>query len=242
MKLHKSFIAKFIQASLFSCLSFSAYAQDVNSEENKPLVPSNEKEYEAAKAYITDNIDKTIKAIKVEEEKVKYDFETEGRPKVKWDETHSVFSHYNTPTENVRYYLFEIGSGDKSVNNLKLVNNTNLSSITEVFSDQHARDKIDPKKKVPGVNNLAYVENNGNITGLGTGINEPPINLSSKNNFYFQNNGEIRTKTTDPERAQISAKETMVLENKNKGYLHKYKISGNKMVLLNSGKLDDMVI
>lgn len=242
MKLHKSFIAKFIQASLFSCLSFSAYAQDVNSEENKPLVPSNEKEYEAAKAYITDNIDKTIKAIKVEEEKVKYDFETEGRPKVKWDETHSVFSHYNTPTENVRYYLFEIGSGDKSVNNLKLVNNTNLSSITEVFSDQHARDKIDPKKKVPGVNNLAYVENNGNITRLGTGINEPPINLSSKNNFYFQNNGEIRTKTTDPERAQISAKETMVLENKNKGYLHKYKISGNKMVLLNSGKLDDMVI
>ena len=55
MKLHKSFIAKFVQASLFSCLSFSAYAQDVNSEENKPLVPSNEKEYEAAKASITEH-------------------------------------------------------------------------------------------------------------------------------------------------------------------------------------------
>ena len=64
MKLHKSFIAKFVQASFFSCLSFSAYAQDVNSEENKPLVPSNEKEYEAAKTSITDNINKAVEDIK----------------------------------------------------------------------------------------------------------------------------------------------------------------------------------
>ena len=67
MKLHKSFIAKFVQASLFSCLSFSAYAQDVNSEENKPLVPSNEKEYETAKASIADNINKAVDDIKNKE-------------------------------------------------------------------------------------------------------------------------------------------------------------------------------
>ena len=105
MKLHKSFIAKFVQASLFSCLSFSAYAQDANSEENKPL-PLNDKGYEARRKSITDNINKAVEDIKEKEKEVKYDFETEGRPNVNRDETHSVFSHYNTPTENVGYYLF----------------------------------------------------------------------------------------------------------------------------------------
>ena len=79
MKLHKSFIAKFVQASLFSCLSFSAYAQDVNSEENKPLVPSNEKEYEAAKASITEHINNAVDRIKKEEEKIVYDRKVEGK-------------------------------------------------------------------------------------------------------------------------------------------------------------------
>ena len=229
MKLHKSFIAKFVQASLFSCLSFSAYAQDANSEENKPL-PLNDKGYEARRKSITDNINKAVEDIKEKEKEVKYDFETEGRPNVNRDETHSVFSHYNTPTENVGYYLFEIGSGHPNVNNLKLVNNTNLSSLTEVFSDRHTA------KKENGVNNLAYIENNGNITGLGTGIDEPAIYLGSKNDFYFKNNGKIITKT----QGWMSGSRTMVLENK--GSLSKHNISGGKTTLLNSGKLEDLSI
>lgn len=69
MKLHKSFIAKFIQASLFSCLSFSAYAQDVNSKENKPL-PLNDEGYEAREKSITDNINKAVEDIKEKEKKL----------------------------------------------------------------------------------------------------------------------------------------------------------------------------
>ena len=69
MKLYKSFIAKFVQASLFSCLSFFAYAQDVNSEENKPL-PLNDEGYEAREKSITDNINKAVEDIKEKEKKL----------------------------------------------------------------------------------------------------------------------------------------------------------------------------
>ena len=229
MKLHKSFIAKFVQASLFSCLSFSAYAQDVNTEENKPL-PLNDKGYEARRKSITDNINKAVEDIK--EKEVKYDFETEGRPNVNRDETHSVFSHYNTPTENVGYYLFEIGSGHPKVNNLKLVNNTDLSSYTEVFSTRWVKNG----QYGSGVNNLAYIENNGNITGKGTGLNEPAIHFISKNDFYFKNNGKITTNT----QGTIATNGRMVLENKSS--LSKHDISGHKTTILNSGKLDDLSI
>ena len=229
MKLHKSFIAKFVQASLFSCLSFSAYAQDVNTEENKPL-PLNDKGCEARRKSITDNINKAVEDIK--EKEVKYDFETEGRPNVNRDETHSVFSHYNTPTENVGYYLFEIGSGHPKVNNLKLVNNTDLSSYTEVFSTRWVKNG----QYGSGVNNLAYIENNGNITGKGTGLNEPAIHFISKNDFYFKNNGKITTNT----QGTIATNGRMVLENKSS--LSKHDISGHKTTILNSGKLDDLSI
>ena len=231
MKLHKSFIAKFVQASLFSCLSFSAYAQDVNTEENKPL-PLNDKGYEARRKSITDNINKAVEDIKEKEKEVKYDFETEGRPNVNRDETHSVFSHYNTPTENVGYYLFEIGSGHPKVNNLKLVNNTDLSSYTEVFSTRWVKNG----QYGSGVNNLAYIENNGNITGKGTGLNEPAIHFISKNDFYFKNNGKITTNT----QGTIATNGRMVLENKSS--LSKHDISGHKTTILNSGKLDDLSI
>ena len=231
MKLHKSFIAKFLQASFFSCLSFSAYAQDVNTEENKPL-PLNDKGYEARRKSITDNINKAVEDIKEKEKEVKYDFETEGRPNVNRDETHSVFSHYNTPTENVGYYLFEIGSGHPKVNNLKLVNNTDLSSYTEVFSTRWVKNG----QYGSGVNNLAYIENNGNITGKGTGLNEPAIHFISKNDFYFKNNGKITTNT----QGTIATNGRMVLENKSS--LSKHDISGHKTTILNSGKLDDLSI
>ena len=231
MKLHKSFIAKFLQASFFSCLSFSAYAQDVNTEENKPL-PLNDEGYEARKKSITDNINKAVEDIKEKEKEVKYDFETEGRPNVNRDETHSVFSHYNTPTENVGYYLFEIGSGHPKVNNLKLVNNTDLSSYTEVFSTRWVKNG----QYGSGVNNLAYIENNGNITGKGTGLNEPAIHFISKNDFYFKNNGKITINT----QGTIATNGRMVLENKSS--LSKHDISGHKTTILNSGKLDDLSI
>ena len=231
MKLHKSFIAKFLQASFFSCLSFSAYAQDVNTEENKPL-PLNDEGYEARKKSITDNINKAVEDIKEKEKEVKYDFETEGRPNVNRDETHSVFSHYNTPTENVGYYLFEIGSGHPKVNNLKLVNNTDLSSYTEVFSTRWVKNG----QYGSGVNNLAYIENNGNITGKGTGLNEPAIHFISKNDFYFKNNVKITTNT----QGTIATNGRMVLENKSS--LSKHDISGHKTTILNSGKLDDLSI
>ena len=132
MKLHKSFIAKFIQASLFSCLSFSAYAQDVNSEENKPL-PLNDEGYEARKESITKEINKAVDRIKKEEEKIVYDRKVEGES-VFSEGNESVSGLYNKPIENTGAYLFYLHSRQPPLNNYKLVNNTNLSSYTEVFS------------------------------------------------------------------------------------------------------------
>ena len=230
MELNRLLIVKFVKIS-FPFLSFPAYSQDSNSEENKPL-PLNDEGYEARKKSITDNINKAVEDIKKKEKEVKYDFETEGRPNVNWDETHSVFSHYNTPTENVPYYLFQIGSGFPNVNNLKLINNTDLSSYTEVFSTRWVKDG----QYGSGVNNLAYIENNGNITGKGTGSNEPAIHFISENGFYFKNNGKITTNA----QGTIATNGRMVLENKSS--LSKHDISGRKTAILNSGKLDDLSI
>ena len=230
MKLHKSFIAKCVQASLFSYLSFSAYAQDVNSGENKPLVPSNEKEYEAAKASITEHINNAVDRIKKEEEKIIYDRKVEGKS-VFSDGNESVSGLYNKPIDGSSY-LFALQSSRPPVNNLKLINITDIASITEVFSTRWGQNG----QYGSGINNLAYIENNGNITGKGTRSEEPAIHLRSKNDFYFKNNGKITTNTS----GWIRANNIMVLENK--GYFYKHDISGGEAAILNSGKLDDMSI
>lgn len=113
-----------------------------------------------------------------------------------------------------------------------MVNNTNLSSYTEVFSTRWGKNG----QYGSGVNHLAYIENNGNITGKGTGSNEPAIYLRSENDFYFKNNGKITTNT----KGWIRADNIMVLENK--GYFYKHHVSGDKAAILNSGKLDDLSI
>lgn len=131
MKLHKSFIAKFVQASLFSCLSFSAYAQDVNSEENKPL-PLNDEGYKVRKESITKEINKAVEDIKEKEKEVKYDIQNEGG--ARGSENQSVSSVYNIPTDAQGSYLFSIVEGSRPLSNLKLINNTDIASTTEVFS------------------------------------------------------------------------------------------------------------
>lgn len=231
MKLHKSFIAKFIQASLFSCLSFSAYAQDVNTEENKPLVPSNEKEYEAAKASIADNINKAVEDIKKKEKAVKYTREKHDEGTMS-DGNENLSVVYDKSIDAGGSYLFALHSGAAPVNNLKLINNKDIETYTEVFSTRWGQNG----QYGSGINNLAYIENNGNITGKGTGINEPAIYLRSENDFYFKNNGKITTNT----KGWIGADNIMVLENK--GYFYKHNIAGGEAAILNSGKLDDMSI
>ena len=196
MKLHKSFIAKFVQASLFSCLSFSAYAQDVNSEENKPLVPSNEKEYETAKASIADNINKAVDDIKNKEKEVKYDTEFENDQfSVNRKKNQNISGVFNKPNENGGSYLFHVDDDKKKVNNLKLINNTDLSSYTEVFTDQWYSGS--------GAEH-AYIENNGNITGKGPNETAHAIHLHSSEDFYFKNKGKITSfATSDEELAEI---------------------------------------
>ena len=109
MKLHKSFIAKFVQASLFSCLSFSAYAQDVNSEENKPLVPSNEKEYEAAKTSITESINKAVEDIKNKEKALTYDTFEDSQFALARKKNQNISGVFNKHNENGAAYLFDVG-------------------------------------------------------------------------------------------------------------------------------------
>lgn len=112
MKLHKSFIAKFVQAFLFSCLSFSAYAQDVNSEENKPL-PLNDEGYEARKESIADDIDKAVKDIKEKEkekeEKLTYDTFKNDMSNFTRKENQNISGVFNTPNESGGSYLFHVG-------------------------------------------------------------------------------------------------------------------------------------
>ena len=113
-----------------------------------------------------------------------------------------------------------------------MINNTDLSSYTEVFSTRWVKNG----QYGSGVNNLAYIENNGNITGKGTGSNEPAIHFISENDFYFKNNGKITTNA----QGTIATNGRMVLENKSS--LSKHDISGRKTAILNSGKLDDLSI
>ena len=229
MKLHKSFIAKFVQASLFSCLSFSAYAQDVNSEENKPLVPSNEKEYEAAKASITEHINNAVDRIKKEEEKIVYDRKVEGKS-VFSDGNESVSGLYNKPIDADGYYLFALQSLKPPLNNLKLINNTDIASTTEVFSTRWGQNG----QYGSGVNNLAYIENTGNITGKGTGPsnNQPAIYLISGNDFYLKNSGKI---TSAQDTSEIHASNNLVLENDgSKSMLDKFEFTGKNIFLSNN--------
>lgn len=235
MKLHKSFIAKFVQASLFSCLSFSAYAQDVNSEENKPLVPSNEKEYEAAKASITEHINNAVDRIKKEEEKIVYDRKVEGKS-VFSDGNESVSGLYNKPIDADGYYLFALQSLKPPLNNLKLINNTDIASTTEVFSTRWGQNG----QYGSGINNLAYIENNGNITGKGTGPsnNQPAIHLISGKDFYFKNSGKI---TSKQDTSEIKAEKNLILENEGSkdkdspSMLNKVNFRGDNVFLSNTG-------
>ena len=206
MKLHKSFIAKFVQASLFSCLSFSAYAQDVNSEENKPLVPSNEKEYEAAKTSITDNINKAVEDIKKKEKEVVYNVTFEDSQFGFNKDNLNIFGVYNKPRE--KDYAFSVLASDHQVNNLKLINNADIASNSEVFTDQWYLETSEN----PGVKHLAYIENNGNITGKGTNFStEHGIYLHSAEDFYFKNSGKI---TSMAARNEIGALNNLIIENK----------------------------
>ena len=229
MKLHKSFIAKFIQASLFSCLSFSAYAQDVNTEENKPL-PLNDEGYEARKESITKEINKAVDRIKKEEEKIVYDRKVEGES-VFSEGNESVSGLYNKPIENTGAYLFYLHSRQPPLNNYKLVNNTNLSSYTEVFSTRWGQNG----QYGSGVNNLAYIENTGNITGKGTGPsnNQPAIYLISGNDFYLKNSGKI---TSAQDTSEIHASNNLVLENDgSESMLDKFEFTGKNIFLSNKG-------
>lgn len=234
MKLHKSFIAKFVQAALFSCLSFSAYAQDVNSEENKPLVPSNEKEYEAAKASIIEHINNAVDRIKKEEEKIVYDRKVEGKS-VFSDGNESVSGLYNKPIDG-RSYLFALQSLRPPVNNLKLINITNIASTTEVFSTRWGQNG----QRGSGINNLAYIENYGNITGKGTSPseNQPAIYLISGNDFYLKNSGNIISKQ---DTSKIEASNDLILENEGSNdkdspkMLDKFNFNGKNVFLSNTG-------
>ncbi|WP_118781914.1 autotransporter outer membrane beta-barrel domain-containing protein [Haemophilus haemolyticus] len=234
MELNRLLIVKFVKISFpflsFPFLSFPAYSQDSNSEENKPLIPSNEKEYKAAEASITEHINNAVDHIKKEEEKIVYDRKLEGQS-VFSDGNESVSGLYNKPIDG-RSYLFALQSSRPPVNNLKLINITDIASITEVFSTRWGQNG----QYGSGINNLAYIENNGNITGKGTRSEESAIHLRSKNDFYFKNNGKITTNTS----GWIRANNIMVLENK--GYFYKHGISGGEAAILNSGKLDDMSI
>ncbi|NYA28248.1 pertactin-like passenger domain-containing protein, partial [Haemophilus haemolyticus] len=209
------------------------YSQDSNSEENKPLVPSNEKEYEAAKTSITEHINNTVDRIKKEEEKIVYDRKIEGGS-VLSEGNESVSGLYNKPIDGGGSYLFYLHSGRPPLNNYKLVNNNNLSSYTEVFSTRWGKNGQDGS----GVNNLAYIENNGNITGKGTSPwnNQPAIHLISGKDFYLKNSGKI---TSKQDTSTIKAGNNLILETEGSkdspSMLDKVNFKGKNVVLSNTG-------
>ncbi|WP_172633385.1 autotransporter outer membrane beta-barrel domain-containing protein [Haemophilus sp. oral taxon 851] len=239
MKLHKSFIAKFVQASLFSCLSFFAYAQDVNSEENKPL-PLNNEGYEARKKSIADDIDKAVKDIKEKEEKLTYDTFKDNQFSLTKKENQNISGIFDTPNESGGSYLFHVGGGDHKVNNLKLINNTKLASGAEVFTDQWYY-RTSGK---PGVEHLAYIENNGNITGKGPNETAHAIYLHSSEDFYFKNKGKITSLASRehpgnfaPDQRNIKnviSSGNLILENEGSGsMLDKFNFYGERVTFLN---------
>ena len=227
MKLHKSFIAKFVQASLFSCLSFSAYAQDVNSEENKPL-PLDEG-YKARKESITKEINKAVDDIKNKEKEVKYDTEFENDQfSVNRKKNQNISGVFNKPNENGGSYLFHVDDDKKKVNNLKLINNTDLSSYTEVFTDQWYSGS--------GAEH-AYIENNGNITGKGPNETAHAIYFHSSKDFYFKNSGKITSRAYVENigelRNEISSN-NLIVENEGSGsMLDKFDFNGGRVTFLN---------
>lgn len=223
MKLHKSFIAKFVQASLFSCLSFSAYAQDVNSEENKPL-PLNDEGYEARKESITNEINKAVEDIKNKEKALTYDTFEDSQLGLARKKNQNISGVFNKHNENGAAYLFDVGGSNSTVvDNLKLINNANIASGSEVFSDQWLK---------PGIKYLAYIENNANITGKGTyNPTEHGIFLHSSRDFYFKNSGKI----TSIIRNEIAASNNLILENDGSGnMLDKFDFHGKNIYFLNN--------
>ena len=232
MKLYKSFIAKFVQASLFSCLSFFAYAQDVNSEENKPL-PLNDEGYEARKKSITDNINKAVEDIKNKEKALTYDTFKDNQFSLTRKENQNISGVFNTPIDSKIEYPFHIGGGDHKVNNLKLINNTDLASASEVFTDQW----YVKTNRSPGVEHLAYIENNGNITGKGTNDTAHAIYFHSSKDFYFKNSGKITSRAYVENigelKNQISSN-NLIVENEGSGsMLDKFNFYGKRVTFSN---------
>ncbi|KOQ95423.1 hypothetical protein ABW51_09520, partial [Haemophilus sp. C1] len=216
---------------------FPAYSQDSNSEENKPL-PLNDEEYEARKKSITDNINKAVEDIKKKEKEVKYDRKVEGQS-VFSEGNESVSGLYNKTIDGGGAYLFYLHSGRPPLNNLKLINNKDLSSYTEVFSTRWVQGGGNIyRPPVTGVNNLIYIENKGNITGKGTGPsnNQPAIHLISGKDFYFKNSGKI---TSKQDTSEIKAGNDLILETEGSkdspSMLDKSKFNGKNVVLSNTG-------
>ena len=91
---------------------------------------------------------------------------------------------------------------------MKLINNADIASNSEVFTDQWYLETSEN----PGVKHLAYIENNGNITGKGTNFStEHGIYLHSAEDFYFKNSGKI---TSMAARNEIGALNNLIIENK----------------------------
>ncbi|WP_118796086.1 autotransporter outer membrane beta-barrel domain-containing protein [Haemophilus haemolyticus] len=131
--------------------------------------------------------------------------------------------------------MFYLHSGRPPLNNYKLVNRTNLSSYTEVFSTRWGRNG----QNGSGVNNLAYIENYGSITGKGRSPwnNQPAIYLISGNDFYLKNSGKI---TSVQDTSEIKASNDLILENGSKdkdspSMLDKSKFNGKNVFLSNTG-------
>ncbi|KOQ95406.1 hypothetical protein ABW51_09525, partial [Haemophilus sp. C1] len=211
-----------------------AYSQDSNSEENKPLPLNEEEDYEARKKSITDNINKAVEDIKKKEEKIVYDRKVEGTS-VFSEGNESVSGFYNKPIDSTPY-LFALHSLRPPVNNLKLININNIASNTEVFSTRWGKNG----QYGTGVNNLIYIENSGNITGKGIGVerNQPAIHLISGNDFYLKNSGNI---TSKQDKSLIKTENNLILENegsKNKDsarILDKINFRGDNFFLSNTG-------
>ena len=122
------------------------------------------------------------------------------------------------------------------VNNLKLINITNIASTTEVFSTRWGQNG----QRGSGINNLAYIENYGNITGKGTSPseNQPAIYLISGNDFYLKNSGNIISKQ---DTSKIEASNDLILENEGSNdkdspkMLDKFNFNGKNVFLSNTG-------
>ena len=109
-----------------------------------------------------------------------------------------------------------------------MINNTDLSSYTEVFTDQWYSGS--------GAEH-AYIENNGNITGKGTNDTAHAIYFHSSKDFYFKNSGKITSRAYVENigelRNQISSN-NLIVENEGSGsMLNKFNFYGKRVTFSN---------